>query len=257
MIHLVNYADEKFRSAQKFNTKTALDVGECDNVFECNPSLIEPRFATMHSEILNAQRGGGYWLWKPYFIRKHLNMIGDGDSLIYSDSGAYFKRSVKPLVALHEKFSQDIIPFELELLEGAWTKRDAFFYMECDGRGYELTYQRLASFMVVKKTKFSLDFFDQYVEYCCDKRISTDLNNSCGLSNFPNFQDHRHDQSVFSLLTKKIGLTPFRDPSQWGLSRMDQYPNSNYGQIFEHTRDKKPKEANALYRLKKKLLGRS
>lgn len=43
-MHLVNFADKNFRDAQILNTKTALSVNEFENVFECNPDLIDRKF---------------------------------------------------------------------------------------------------------------------------------------------------------------------------------------------------------------------
>lgn len=254
MIYLVNYADEQFKAAQKYNKKTALKVGGVDVVFECNPKQIDEDFYAKHQEILSQKRGAGYWLWKLYFIKKYLQKINDGDTLIYADSGSFFCKSILPLAALADNYKQDVIPFELELMEGAWCKRDAFYYMGCEGLGFEQTRQRLASFIVIKKSQFSVDFIDQYLAYCSDPRIVTDNPNVCGLDNFPDFSEHRHDQSIFSLLTKLHKLQAFRDPSQWGTPRLDEYVNSAYGQIIEHTRSKAPKEANFLYRIKRKII---
>ena len=256
MFYMVNYADEKFKGAQKYNSKTALDVGAFDHVFEYGPELIDPVFASRHRRILSMPRGGGYWLWKPYFVRKCLDLIADGEILVYSDSGAHFRTSAKPLANLPIQFGQDVIPFELELNEGVWTKRDAFVLMECEGRGFEHSRQRLASFIVVRKSAFSIEFLDKYLDYCTDERILTDAENVCGLPNFDGFIEHRHDQSVFSLLTKKYGLKAFRDPSQWGNSRVAEYQNSSYGQIVWHTRSRNPKEAKLLYRVKRFLFPR-
>jgi len=56
------------KKGQLFNSKTGLSIGRFDSAFECNPSMIATSFAKRNSEILSAQRGSGYWLWKPYFI---------------------------------------------------------------------------------------------------------------------------------------------------------------------------------------------
>ncbi len=47
-------------------------------------------------------------------------------------------------------------------------------------------------------------------------RILTDIPNVCGFDNLPGFRDHRHDQSVLSLLASSRGIIPHRDPSQFG-----------------------------------------
>ncbi len=70
-----------------------------------------------------------------------------------------------------------------------------------------------------------------------DERLSTDSNNQCGLPNYEGFREHRHDQSIFILLTKKCGLLGFRDPSQYGNPVMDLYPHSNYPQLINLTKN--------------------
>jgi hypothetical protein len=255
-LYLVNFANQTFREAQKFNTRMALKIGGFDNVFEYGPQLIDRTFFEENKAILNSPRGGGYWLWKPYIIRDALRKINDGDILIYADSGSHFIRNAIELGTLPDKFNQDVISFEMELPESSWTKRDAFVLMGCDDFGFEKSNQRLGSFMVIKKSPMSLKFVDEYLAYCCDERIITDIPNTCGLSNYPDFKEHRHDQSVFSLLSKKYGLTTFRDPSQWGNSRIAEYKNSPYPQLIEHTRHKIPKNAKLKYRIKRFLFGK-
>jgi hypothetical protein len=57
---------------------------------------------------------------------------------------------------------------------------------------------------------------EEWLTYCMDPRIITDQDNTCGQPNLPEFRDHRHDQSVISLLVAKYRIEQFRNPSQWG-----------------------------------------
>jgi hypothetical protein len=248
---LLNFATANFQKAQQFNSKTALQVGGFDRVFCANLDLVDGDFKRKHSAILNHSKGAGYWLWKPYFLLRALTELQDGDVLMYADSASHFINSAIPLLNLPAAFHQDIIPFELELPESAWTKRDTFFYMGIDGRGFEQSRQFLASFIVIRKSATSIQFAQEYLHHCCNPNILTDLENSCGLPNYPGFKAHRHDQSVFSLLCKKYSLQGFRDPSQWGNSRIAKYANSDYPQILEHTRQKSPKQAKFFYKIKR------
>jgi hypothetical protein len=248
---LVNFATTNFRDAQQFNSKTALKIGGFDRVVNASPDLIDHQFKVQHKSILGQSKGAGYWLWKPYFILKALNQLQDGDVVMYADAASHFIRSANTLLELPATYKQDIIPFELDHLEGAWTKRDAFVYINADAMGFQETRQFLASFIVVRKSAFSMRFMNEYLEYCCNPNILTDLDNRCGLPNYPGFTAHRHDQSVFSLLCKKYQLQGFRDPSQWGNSQVSQFTNSSYPQILEHTRQKSPKQAKLIYKLKR------
>jgi hypothetical protein len=60
----------------------------------------------------------------------------------------------------------------------------------------------------------------------------TDIENAYGSDNYPNFKDHRHDQSIFSLLSKKYDFLAFRDPSQFGNDTKEFYTNSDYDQLI-------------------------
>ena len=47
--------------------------------------------------------------------------------------------------------------------------------------------------------------------------LFTDEDNKLGLSNYPEFVDTRHNQSVLSVLSKKHNIKAFWDISQWGI----------------------------------------
>lgn len=237
MILLINYANNVFRASQKLNSTTGKKVGLFDKVISYGPKDIEKSFFESNRKILSQKRGNGYWLWKPYFIKKSLELLNPGDFLFYCDSGSYFIRPIRPLIEISLSTGQEIIAFELTYMkEKIWTKRDAFILMDCDSPKYSESWQRLTSFSLWKKSKFTMDFIDELLSYSQDERIITDLENQCECPNYPEFKEHRHDQSIFSLLTKKYNLEIFRDPSQWGNGVKKIYQNSKYEQIIEHTR---------------------
>ena len=55
--------------------------------------------------------------------------------------------------------------------------------------------------------------------------------------NYPEFVDHRHDQSIYSVNVKKNKLITFRAPSQYGNGFEGLYRYSNYPQIINHHRN--------------------
>lgn len=229
---LINYANKSFRKSQKLNSQTGKKEGLFDKVISYKPTDIDKDFAKKNIEILKQKRGNGYWLWKPYFIKKTLEQMNFGDFLFYCDSGSYFTNSIQDLITLSIKVGQDIIPFELAHLESSWTKRDAFVLMNCEDIQYYNTNQRLGGFILIKKTELSMSFVDNWINFAQDKRILTDLENVLGLENYSGFKEHRHDQSIFSLLTKKYGFIAFRDPSQFGTPFEKRYPDSTYNEFI-------------------------
>ncbi len=234
-LFLMNYADENFSKAQFKNSRSALKNGGFCKVFSYSPADIDRDFINRNDQILSQKTGNGYWLWKPYLIKKTLEQIDFGTYLFYCDSGSYFKNSIVKIISAIDQ-NQCIIPFETKNKEYFWTKRDAFVLMNCDFKEYSDTRQRLAGFILMKKTLFTMKFIDEWLKYSQDIRLISNANNTEGLSNYEGFIEHRHDQSIFSLLSKKYKLDAYRDPSQYGNYRISQYSNSNYNQIIELTR---------------------
>jgi len=238
---LINYADRNFTQSQQLNTKTGIKVGKFKEVWSYSPKDISKSFYQANKELLNQKRGNGYWLWKPYFILKSLEKLDFGDYLFYCDSGAEFVDSVEPLLSLSTSKSQEIMTFELVHPEYKYTKRDVFKILDCDNQSFIESKQRLASYILFRKSARVINFANEWLHYCTDERLITDSPNVFGLNNFEGFVDHRHDQSIFSLLAKKYQLEPFRDPSQYGSTLIDQYSNSPYNQLINSTRLKNKK----------------
>jgi hypothetical protein len=235
---LVNYASKKFQASQRKNRATGLAIGGFDQVASFSPQDMDSAFRARHRDVLSVPRGNGYWLWKPYFILRTLRDLADGDFLFYCDSGAHFVSSIDPLVEVSRRDGQDLVSFALPFVERAWTKRDAFVLLGCDQPEFTDTRQQLASFMLWRKSRRSLEIVEEWLAAAEDPRLISDLPNTCGLPNYPEFNDHRHDQSLFSLITKRYGVTTYRSPSQFALRHRAAYDNSPYGQIIEHTRAK-------------------
>lgn len=216
MIVAINYANSKYRKTQGFNSATAIHKGKVDRVISYAPKDIDSLFWNKNKKILERKRGNGYWLWKPYFIKKTLEELRESDYLVYLDAGAFYINNVKYLIEQMEEDHQYIMAFELPFKESWYTKRDIFVYMDCDEAQYTETNQRMATMIVLKKTEMSMQFVDEWLYYCQQEEIITDAYNHMGRNNYRGFIDNRHDQSVFSVLSKKYGIKAYRDPSQFG-----------------------------------------
>ena len=229
MLYVINYANKKYRRAQILNSKTAKKVGKADVVIEYSEKDIDNDFYEKNKKILSYSKGNGYWLWKSYIVNKTLAKLEYGDYLMYCDSGAYFINDIHYLINSMEEYKHDIMCFKISTIEKEWTKRDAFIILDCDSKKYTDTNQNAGTFLVVKKTKNSEKVLKEWLEYAQDERMITDMKNQLGKDNYDGFREHRHDQSILSLLYKKNSYQSFRDPSQYGNDiKMD---NSLYPQI--------------------------
>lgn len=217
MIAQVCYADDVYVHAQKWNIKFAQWFGGCDEVYAYNRDMLPEEFKKQHERILSFKRGGGYWIWKSYIIADALKKLEYGDYLFYCDSGGLLKRNLKHFIKVMERDKQDMMFFEVcGHADRVWTKRDVFIALDCDTEEYYNTTQIMSGFIMIKKTDHSVAFIDEYVRYSQTGNLITDEPNELGQPNYEGFKENRHDQSVLSLLSKKWGYKPYRDPSQWG-----------------------------------------
>lgn len=235
MILAINYADEKWRPAQKYNSRSVLKYG-ADKVIEYGPEFLDKDFKEANKELLACKRGGGYWVWKPYIILDALNKLEDGDYLFYSDSGLALIKPLINFLEAMEKSGQDVMCFSTIHLEKNWSKRDAFILMDCDKPEYYDTLQIMSGISLFKKNTEVVDLIKEWLDYAQDIRIVTDNPNVMEKENYEGFIENRHDQTAWSLLCKKHKILPFRDPSEYGLERekwpKDILQRSSYGQLM-------------------------
>ena len=203
----ISYANNRYMTQRKNNKKSAIEIGKVDEYYGYGPEDIDKNFYEKNKDILSRNRGNGYWLWKPYFILKALKeKLNDGDYLIYTDAGSFYLDDVKKIIQPIEKMNKEMWSYKLTgFKEREWTKRDAFILMGADSPFYYETDQFMACFQIYKKSKFTIFFVEEYLYYSQDKRIITDEPNTMGLPNYNGFRENRHDQSIFSILTKKYG----------------------------------------------------
>ena len=198
---LINYASPAFRDYQQINAMTAKQFG-FDSCRCFGPEDIDPEFYKSHREILSNPRGAGFWLWKPYLVERCLREMRTGDFLLYSDATIHFVNPIEPMLDTMEKCGLDILILGESFSESQFTKRDAFLLMDADSARISSTPQRFASAVMLRNSPFTLEFCRDWLSFCEDPRILTDAPNCRGKDNYPDFAAHRHDQSVFSVLSK-------------------------------------------------------
>lgn len=252
----ITYANEKYIKAARINKKSAIKIGKADKAFIYTPDDIDVDFKNSNIEILSQNKGNGYWLWKPYFLKKTMEQMNEGDILFYTDAATVCIDSIWKLVTAMEAEGQSRMIFSLgtERIEAAYTKRDAFILMECDEEHIAKTPQADASAVLLINNQSNRDFCNEYLEFAKDKRILTDIENEMGKENYSEFLMHRHDQSILSLLAKKKKVPFFRDCSQFGVNTIYDavvLNRSGYPQILNHHR---MADANSLLYIKIKQL---
>ena len=166
----------------------------------------DPDFWNQHSNFIqNNPRGYGYWLWKPYIVKKTIEQMNDGDILLYLDCGCEFDIKKKDKLINHfELVKKDYVIGIHTCLEKDWTKMDLILELDMLHDKYLNTPQHQAGVVLYLVCNETRNLVNKWYEVACnyhniDDTVSINKNLDC-------FQEHRHDQSIFSLLTKKLNL---------------------------------------------------
>ena len=167
--------------------------------------------AEENPEIMCKPRGAGYWLWKPYIILDAMDRVEPGTVLIYTDAGQRYIADPSPLVALAMK--QDIVLFHhINFRQSDWTKRDCFVLMGADAPEYWDARQLDASIQIYRAGAKARNFLLELQSAMRDPHVLSDQLNTCGLPNLEGFRDHRHDQSILTILAIKHRVQSFPTP---------------------------------------------
>jgi hypothetical protein len=253
--YLLSFSTSNFIKFQKRLLFSAKITNNFKGFFTLSPNEIDDGyFKHYDATFWQKSRGYGYWLWKPYFLLKYVKKIDFNDYLVYIDTGVVILRNINILIKSMEKNQQDIMSFYLPVVEKQWTKKDLFLRLNLNQEKYYDSNQVLASFFIIKKTTLTIKFLEEFLSVC---ENTSNIDDNSILKNDDFFIEHRHDQSVFSLLIKKYNFLPFRDPSQFGflpnlykgiikstssedktsrIIKQVDFSNSNYPLVFLHTR---------------------
>jgi hypothetical protein len=166
----------------------------------------EPEFWSRHAEFIEKNpRGYGYYIWKPYLIKKYMEKMQDGDKLLWLDSGCEIDiRKKNILKQFLKEVETDYIIGSACCIEREYTKIDLILRLDMLDAKYLETFQRQGGavlYLVCDKTR---DLVNQWYDLCCDYHLVDDSPST--FDNLLYFKEHRHDQSIFSLLTKKYNL---------------------------------------------------
>jgi hypothetical protein len=243
---LITFGDSKYAGSIERLKRTAIEIGKVDEAISYGPGDFSQDFIDKNRRVLGAPRGAGYWVWKPYIIREAFKNLEEGDVILYSDAGLNVIDDLTSLFDVAKDSIDQRVLFRLPAHgEGVidhkarkWTKRDCFVLMHCDTPKYWGADMMNGAISLWVKNDENIALLNEWSEYMEDPRIVTDDANLAGMSNFAGFEEHRHDQSVLTMLGIKYNFEMFRDPTQFGEMDLDKYINSPYGILFDHHRQK-------------------
>ena len=172
----------------------------------------DKEFWMKHGKFVGQNKKGyGCWIWKPYILKKKMESLKNGDILMYLDAGCEF--DAKKTNMLKDFFirvkNEHIIGTQCGnedggLLEKYWTKADLFHFLGLNEPRFLDSPQRQGGTLLFYINDDTRKLINEWYNVACSYHYIDD--SPSVKKNAHNFQEHRHDQSIFSLLSKKYNL---------------------------------------------------
>lgn len=216
-IIVCTFATAEYAGSAELLRHTALHQGGADEVVVYRERDVAPWFAE-HPDLLRGQtRGYGWWSWKPWCILDAMRRWSlPGDVVIYCDAAMTVEGPLRP-------YAQAVRHALLFRLGGwrtkdyrnlCWTKRDTIAMMGMADDAHRDAVQLNAAVQMYRHTPRAMALLERYREWCSRREVIDDAR---ALEDYPGYVDHRHDQSILSLLA--VGCEDVdraRDPTQYG-----------------------------------------
>lgn len=210
-IYFITYGTKNFRIAKSHLISVAKESGLFEKVIGFNQNSLSNEFINKYKNILTSPRGAGYWIWKHEIINSVLENINEGDLVVYSDSGSSFnyfaKNRFNEYIDMLNESNYGNFRIECESIhkENDWTTAELFNYFDINfDSDIAKDTQLEATHMIFKKNEHTENYINEYKKLLnFDPYLITDKYNLDG--QIDSFKENRHDQSIFSLLSKIYG----------------------------------------------------
>ena len=200
--------------------RQAIKMDMYDYIIIANENNLDLNFREKFAKYLKPEfRGFGYWTWKAQIILQTLHQMSDGDLLQYTDAGCHLnpngRKKLDEYFLKAQKSESGILAFQaippsfhdkkiklLDLREAKWCKGDLCDTLEVRSNSSVMNSQAIgAGVIFIKKCNESIRILSKWLAVY-ESNISL-IDNSKSISeDLPGFVEHRHDQSIFSILGK-------------------------------------------------------
>ena len=209
-ITVVTFASPEYENAASLLRHSAMHVGGAARVVVHTPATVQALF-DQHPHLDPRARGRGWWAWKPYIILRTLAECKG--PVVYMDSTTIVQTPLENLLDdAPMSFFRLGDAAEKRLTNRRWTKRETLEAMGATAPEIADACQVNAALHCYRPAPESLEFLRVWLGLCTQPDLITDAMSS---AQDPEFQDHRHDQSILSILLA-LAKHPIRpDPTQF------------------------------------------
>lgn len=215
MIHAINFATDGSNGTKNlvdrrnWQSEQMSKYPSVSSITPYDPYDIPEIYKQVYPSILLAQRGAGYWWWKPYIILNTMHNVPEGDTVFYIDADIAVNDD--PLVFTREIDSiKNIAVIDNALPCYRYTKRDCFIMMDADTEEWHNSSQAWAAALAFKNNSYTRGFVTNWLVCCSNAHLIDDSPSFMG-DELPGFAQHRWDQSIMDILLKKYKVPMLRN----------------------------------------------
>lgn len=209
-IYFLTFGDSvKYSGALQRCEKQAKEFGIFSDVYAADEIDLKENFSVFwekHKDfMLSNKRGFGYWIWKSYLISELLENIPKESVVFYMDSGCQLNLNGMHRFKEYYEYAMESggLAFRLKHPELEWTKSDTYYRVfKKLGNDLDQT-QCVGGINFFKNVTETVEFVKEWQKICCEDNYHYIDDSPSDMENHPIFKEHRHDQSIFSLLVKK------------------------------------------------------
>ena len=211
---LCSFADSRMYKALERLKKQAEEMNFYDEIHICDETYLDKEFREkFKNQLILGSRGYGYWCWKPQLVKQFFKKMNEGDIIHWADAGCHLNKN--GVSRLNEYFEitnnskSGILAFRI-FQDDAYPAKEYMCskasLLEFLGvlKNEEITHteQFEATTFFMRKQPNTVQFIDNWIDVFC-KDFSLIDDSQSPIKNFKGFVNHRHDQSIYSILCKK------------------------------------------------------
>lgn len=205
-----------FKNALRTIENEAKNLNIFDKIYIYNETKLDNSFLEKHLSFMKSNRRGfGYWIWKPQVIKQTFATLKDGDTIVYADSGCRLNKSglnrLLEYKSLCENSESKNVSFPLSYrfnLDGSksshfeklWTKGDVYNMFDLKDKEPA---QLVGGIFLITKCDKTVEMVDKWLSLAENYHNIDD--SPSVIPNNPGFKEHRHDQSLWSVIRKHYG----------------------------------------------------
>jgi hypothetical protein len=224
---LVTFSDHRMKAARRRLCRQAREMDVYTDIISASEKNLAPEFRRRFKEFLTPEhRGFGYFSWKPQIVLQTLEHLSEGDQVHWIDSGCHLnpagRARLQEFFAMARDAPSGIQGFEClppngsliyrdrrfpDQGESLWTKGDLLDRLGVRDRPEITGTQQLgATTFFVSKCPASMDFMRHWIRVFSEDFSMIDDSPSRS-PNLEGFIEHRHDQSIYSILGKLLPIS--------------------------------------------------